>query len=219
MYFAGMSKQYESKWSEIRVITISLRSRVESRRGVGRLEPYQLTIPAVVCSLVRQIRDSLGRLTVVRADLFKPLARPVGSPVIRSTLPALAQTKNRARRQTAHFLQFSGACITDATGNSLGATNQPAARGENFGRRSSKGITRTFSWEKISSEEVSVSAASARHHNQFVPGPCGRHVMSTCTGISFLIGTVKSLGVSILKSDTVAGMVPVIRISFPCFTS
>jgi hypothetical protein len=44
---------------------------------------------------------------------------------------------------------------------------------------------------------------------------CGRHVMSTRTGISFLTGTAKSDGGSILKSDNVAGIVPEIRIWFP----
>jgi hypothetical protein len=44
---------------------------------------------------------------------------------------------------------------------------------------------------------------------------CGRHVISTRTGISFLTGTAKSDGGSILKSDSVAGIVPDIRIWFP----
>ena len=48
---------------------------------------------------------------------------------------------------------------------------------------------------------------------------CGRHVISTRTGISFLTGTAKSDGGSILKSDSVAGMVPEIRIWFPCVAS
>src|ERR1700733_15935913 len=48
---------------------------------------------------------------------------------------------------------------------------------------------------------------------------CGRHVTSTRTGISFLTGTAKSDGGSILKSDRVAGMVPDIRIWFPCVAS
>ena len=39
--------------------------------------------------------------------------------------------------------------------------------------------------------------------------------MSTRTGISFLTGTAKSDGGSILKSDSVAGIVPDIRIWFP----
>ena len=43
----------------------------------------------------------------------------------------------------------------------------------------------------------------------------GRHVMSTRTGISFLTAIVKSDGGSILKSDSVAGIVPDIRIWFP----
>ena len=40
-------------------------------------------------------------------------------------------------------------------------------------------------------------------------------VMSTFTGISFFTGTVSSLGGSILKSESVAGMVPVTRRIFP----
>src|ERR1035438_10027333 len=44
----------------------------------------------------------------------------------------------------------------------------------------------------------------------------GRHVISTRTGISFLTGTAKSDGGSILKSDNVAGIVPDIRVSLPC---
>jgi hypothetical protein len=47
----------------------------------------------------------------------------------------------------------------------------------------------------------------------------GRQVMSTRTGISFLTGTAKRDGGSILKSDSVAGIVPDIRISFPCVVS
>ena len=46
-----------------------------------------------------------------------------------------------------------------------------------------------------------------------LPAYCGRHVMSTRTGISFLTGIVKSEGGSILKSDSVAGIVPVIWVS------
>jgi hypothetical protein len=42
---------------------------------------------------------------------------------------------------------------------------------------------------------------------------CGRQVKSTRIGISFLIGTVRNFGGSILNSDTVAGIVPVILIS------
>ena len=38
---------------------------------------------------------------------------------------------------------------------------------------------------------------------------CGRQVMSMRTGISFLTGIVKSDGGSILKSESVAGIVPV----------
>ena len=40
-------------------------------------------------------------------------------------------------------------------------------------------------------------------------GYCGRQVMSTRTGISFLTGIVSSDGGSILKSESVAGIVPV----------
>ncbi len=39
----------------------------------------------------------------------------------------------------------------------------------------------------------------------------GRQVMSTRTGISFLMGTVRNEGRSILKSLHVSGMVPVMR--------
>ena len=46
----------------------------------------------------------------------------------------------------------------------------------------------------------------------------GRHVMSTRTGISFLIRTVKNEGGSILKSEHVAGTVPVIFIALPMAT-
>lgn len=40
--------------------------------------------------------------------------------------------------------------------------------------------------------------------------------MSTRTGISFLIGTVRNDGRSILKSEQVSGMVPVMRTELPC---
>jgi len=40
---------------------------------------------------------------------------------------------------------------------------------------------------------------------------CGRHVISTRTGISFLTGIVRSVGGSILKSDSVAGIIPEMR--------
>ena len=43
--------------------------------------------------------------------------------------------------------------------------------------------------------------------------------MSTRTGISFLTGIANSDGGSILKSVRVAGIVPVIRIWFPCVAS
>ena len=46
---------------------------------------------------------------------------------------------------------------------------------------------------------------------------CARQVISTRTGISFLTGIVRNEGGSILKSENVAGMVPEIRASFPCF--
>ena len=39
--------------------------------------------------------------------------------------------------------------------------------------------------------------------------------MSTCTGTSFFNGTASSLGGSILKSESVAGMVPVKRRVLP----
>jgi hypothetical protein len=45
---------------------------------------------------------------------------------------------------------------------------------------------------------------------------CARQVISTRIGISFLIGTVRNFGGSILNSDTVAGIVPVILIRWPC---
>src|SRR5579863_705893 len=41
---------------------------------------------------------------------------------------------------------------------------------------------------------------------------CGCQVMSTRTGISFLTGIANSVGGSILKSDSVAGIVPDIRV-------
>jgi hypothetical protein len=44
---------------------------------------------------------------------------------------------------------------------------------------------------------------------------CGRQVISTRTGISFLTGSAKSDGGSILKLVSVAGIVPDIRIWFP----
>lgn len=43
----------------------------------------------------------------------------------------------------------------------------------------------------------------------------GRQVMSTRTGISFLIGIVRNVGGSILKSEQVAGTVPAILTSLP----
>src|SRR5215472_6785334 len=48
---------------------------------------------------------------------------------------------------------------------------------------------------------------------------CCRQVISTCTGISFLTGIVSKVGGSILKSVRVAGIVPVILVSSPCFVS
>ena len=45
------------------------------------------------------------------------------------------------------------------------------------------------------------------------------HVISTRTGMSFFTGMVRSEGGSILKSASVAGIVPEIRVSFPCVTS
>jgi hypothetical protein len=43
-----------------------------------------------------------------------------------------------------------------------------------------------------------------------------RQVISTFTGMSFLIGMVSKVGGSILKSVSLQGMVPVIFLSFPC---
>jgi len=40
----------------------------------------------------------------------------------------------------------------------------------------------------------------------------GRHVVSARTGISFLTGTVKNEGGEILKSESIAGIVPEIRV-------
>ena len=48
---------------------------------------------------------------------------------------------------------------------------------------------------------------------------CRRQVMSTRTGISFLTGMVRSDGGSILKSESVAGMIPVIWVSPLCFST
>ena len=44
---------------------------------------------------------------------------------------------------------------------------------------------------------------------------CGLHVMSTRTGISFFTGMVRSEGGSILKSESVVGIVPVMCFSLP----
>jgi hypothetical protein len=55
--------------------------------------------------------------------------------------------------------------------------------------------------------------------SRWLLGHCGRQVISTRTGISFLVGIVKSVGGSILKSDSVAGIVPEIRVSLPSVTS
>src|ERR1700722_576668 len=44
---------------------------------------------------------------------------------------------------------------------------------------------------------------------------CLRQVISTCTGISFFTGSASKDGGSILKSESVAGMVPDIRASSP----
>lgn len=48
-------------------------------------------------------------------------------------------------------------------------------------------------------------------------GSChmGRHVISTWIGMSFLMGNVNSDGGSILKSDMVAGIVPLILTALP----
>jgi len=43
--------------------------------------------------------------------------------------------------------------------------------------------------------------------------------MSTRTGMSFLTGIVRSEGGSILKSESVEGMVPVICVLPPCFST
>jgi hypothetical protein len=43
----------------------------------------------------------------------------------------------------------------------------------------------------------------------------GRQVMSIRTGMSFLMGSVRSEGGSILKSESFTGIVPVIRVSLP----
>ena len=47
---------------------------------------------------------------------------------------------------------------------------------------------------------------------------CFCHVISTRTGISFFTAIPRRDGGSILKSDSVVGMVPVIRVSFPWVT-
>jgi hypothetical protein len=47
----------------------------------------------------------------------------------------------------------------------------------------------------------------------------GRQVASTRMGMSFLMGMVRSLGGSILKSEHLAGMAPVMRVSPPCLES
>ena len=62
-------------------------------------------------------------------------------------------------------------------------------------------------------------STSIRKHAGTEANHCGRHVISTRTGISFSTGSVKSVGGSILKSDSVAGIVPEIRVSFPCVTN
>lgn len=46
----------------------------------------------------------------------------------------------------------------------------------------------------------------------------GLQVISTRTGISFLMGTVRNNGRSILKSEQVAGIVPIMRTFLPCVT-
>jgi hypothetical protein len=48
---------------------------------------------------------------------------------------------------------------------------------------------------------------------------CRCHVISARTGISFFTGIVSSYGGSILNSESVAGIVPVMRTSPPCFSS
>jgi len=63
-------------------------------------------------------------------------------------------------------------------------------------------------WKQRWHRTLSQERSDACHH-------CGRQVMSTRTGMSLLTGTAKSDGGSILKSDSVAGIVPEIRIWFP----
>jgi hypothetical protein len=65
------------------------------------------------------------------------------------------------------------------------------------------------------SESPQLRAFRARQREATHAIHSGRQVMSTRTGISFLIGIAKSDGGSILKSDSIAGIVPVIRVSFP----
>src|ERR1035437_9064323 len=59
---------------------------------------------------------------------------------------------------------------------------------------------------------------TSRGHSQRAGYGIRCQVMSTFTGISFLMGTVKNDGLSILKSEHVDGMVPVMWTSLPCVT-
>ncbi len=78
-----------------------------------------------------------------------------------------------------------------------------------------------LSWRPHISEDINRLATAAeesvRSFRQQIE-ECAhswRQVMSTCTGISFLTGMVNRVGGWILKSDRVAGIVPLIRASFP----
>src|ERR1022692_3246515 len=67
-----------------------------------------------------------------------------------------------------------------------------------------------LSWcETQSSKKIGVMPAPQDRMKICSSPHCGRQVISTRTGISFLTGIVNSDGGSILKSASVAGIVPV----------
>jgi len=65
-------------------------------------------------------------------------------------------------------------------------------------------------------QRVSRTETEETNSRQWGGHYCCFQVISTFTGISFLIGIVSSVGGSILKSVSFDGMVPVIFFSFPC---
>lgn len=80
-------------------------------------------------------------------------------------------------------------------------------------------LPRTVSYSSSAGEQVTKVWRKKWHARKeltmSVPAYCFCQVKSTFTGMSFLIGMVSSEGGSILKSVSLAGIVPVSRFSLP----